>query len=118
MYRMTDKTVLDPLRQRLLKAYSERADNSYAVLEAPDLYEVIGILQDLAQRETAKLYRPDLSKPYPSDVEYRGAVEFYQNRGARVCGEFVMTGNPCFDCPTEKNCRLLRIAYLSGKATK
>jgi hypothetical protein len=45
------------LRERLLKAYSGRLDNSVAVLDAPDLYEVIGILQDLEASSSEKQER-------------------------------------------------------------
>ena len=41
----------DALKERLLRAYSSRTMNAHVVVDAPDLYEVIGILQDRQQPE-------------------------------------------------------------------
>lgn len=59
------------LRERLLKAYSSRSHNSYAVIDAPDLYEIIGMLQDGTVSETRAPLRSESGESFLGENDYR-----------------------------------------------
>lgn len=74
---MSDK---DDLRKRLLQAYSRRANNSRVIIQAPDLYEVIGELQD---KEKATAYIVEMSGEAMGGGEYPVAFLIASHRALR-----------------------------------